>query len=252
MSLGKRLRLIFEAKGNAALDAAENPTEVLNLSYEKQLEQLQNLRRAIAQVATEQKHIELLDQQAQLQADNLTGQAQQALQMGREDLARLALQRKEALLAQVAGYKAQVQQLEAQEAHLADVQSKVEARIAAFRSQKELMSAQYSAAQASVGANEAVTGISEEMSEMNLAMQRAQDKVLHMQARADAIDTLMENNTLSIPGEDPLAGQLQQITSEHNVEEQLASMRQQLQISTPRSEQPLIQGPDRGGDSVNP
>ena len=251
MSLGQRLRLIFEAKSNAALDAAEDPTEVLNLSYEKQLEQLQNLRRAIAQVATEEKHIELLDQQAQLQADNLVGQAQQALQLGHEDLARQALQRKEALLAQVAGYKAQMQQLEAQEAHLADVQSKVEARIAAFRSQKELMSAQYSAAQASVGANEAVTGISEEMSEMNLAMQRAQDKVLHMQARADAIDTLMENNTLSIPGEDPLAGQLQQITSEHNVEEQLASMRQQLQISAPRSEQPLIHGPDRCGYGVN-
>ena len=236
MSLGKRLRLIFEAKGNAALDAAEDPTQVLNLSYEKQLEQLQNLRRAIAQVATEEKHIELLDQQAQAQADRLTAQAQQALQMGHEDLARQALQRKEALLAQVVGYKTQLAQLEAQETHLADVQSKVEARIAAFRGQKEMMSAQYSAAQASVGANEAVTGISEEMTEMNLSMQRAQDKILHMQARADAIDTLMENSTLTIPGEDPLASQLQQITSEHNVEEQLAAMRQQLQISGPKEQ----------------
>jgi phage shock protein A len=55
MSLGKRLRLIFEAKGNAALDAAEDPTQVLNLSYEQQLEQLQHLRQAIAQVTSEQK-----------------------------------------------------------------------------------------------------------------------------------------------------------------------------------------------------
>jgi PspA/IM30 family len=88
MSIGQRLRLIFETKGNAALDAAEDPTQVLNLSYEKQLEQLQNLRRAIAQVMMEEKHIDLLDQQAQAQANQLISQAQQALQLGREDLAR--------------------------------------------------------------------------------------------------------------------------------------------------------------------
>ena len=231
MSLGKRLRLIFEMKGNAALDAVEDPTQVMNLSYEKQLEKVQNLRRAIAQVATEEKHIELLEQQADAQANQLTVQAQQALQVNREDLARQALQRKEALLAQVNGYKTQMTQLQAQEAHLADVESKVEERVAAFRRQKDMMSAQYSAAKASVGANEAVSGLSSEMSEMNLAMQRAQDKVVQMQAHADAIDTLMASGTLSIPGEDPLASQLQQITEEHNVDAQLAEMRQQLQIS---------------------
>ncbi|SRR6266568_1177056 len=170
MSLGKRLRLIFEMKGDAALDAVEDPTQVLNLSYEKQLEQLQNLRCAIAQVATEEKHIGLLEQQAEAQANQLTSQAQQALQMNREDLARQTLQRKEALLAQVNGYKTQMTQLQAQEAHLAYVESKVEERVAAFRSQKDMMSAQYSAANASVGANEAVSGLSSEMDEMNLAM----------------------------------------------------------------------------------
>lgn len=251
MSLGKRLRLIFEMKGNAALDAVEDPTQVLNLSYEKQLEQVQNLRRAIAQVTTEEKHIELLDQQAETQATRLTAQAQQALQANREDLARAALQRKEALLTQVAGYKTQIEQLQAQEAHLAEVQGKVEERIAAFRGQKELLSAQYSAAQASVGANEAVTGISEEASEMNLAMQRAQDNILHMQARADAIDTLMESHTLVIPGEDPLTNQLQQLTSAHDVEAQLATMRQQLQIGGPK-EEPLKQLPGSSVASEEP
>jgi phage shock protein A len=237
MSFGKRLRLIFEMKGNAALDAAEDPTQVMNLSYEKQLEQLQNLRRAIAQVMTEEKHIELLEQQTESQADHFTAQAQQALQIGHEDLARQALQRKEALIAQVNGYKTQMAQLQAQEAHLADVESKVEARVNAFKSQKEMLSAQYSAAQASVGANEAVTGLSSETGEMNLAMQRAQDKVLHMQAHADAIDSLMASGTLNAPGEDPLDTQLRQITEEQNVDAELAAMRQQLQLPAPGGEQ---------------
>ena len=242
MSLGKRLRLIFEAKGNAALDAAEDPTQVLNLSYEKQLEQLQNLRQAIAQVTTEEKHINLLEQQAQVQTTQLQAQAQQALQMGREDLARQALQRKEALLAQVSGYTTQLAQLRAQEDKLADVQHKVEARIAAFRGQKEMLSAQYGATKASVSANEAVSGLSSDMPEMNLAMQRAQDNVLHMQAHADAIDILMENGTLALPGDDPLATQLQQITEEHNVDDELVAMRQQLQISGPTTT-PQIDSP---------
>jgi phage shock protein A len=237
MSFGKRLRLIFEMKGNAALDAAEDPTQVMDLSYEKQLEQVQNLRRAIAQVMTEEKHIELLEQQTEAQADHFTTQAQQALHLGHEDLARQALQRKEALLTQVNGYKTQMAQLQAQEAHLAEVESKVEARVTAFKSQKDMLSAQYSAAQASVGANEAVTGLSSETSEMNLAMQRAQDKIVHMQAHADAIDSLMASGTLNAPGEDPLDTQLRQITEEHNVDAELAAMRQQLQLPAPGGEQ---------------
>src|SRR5713101_1821820 len=237
MSLGKRLRLIFEMKGNEALDAAEDPTQVMNLSYEKQLEQVQNLRRAIAQVMTEEKHIELLEQQTQAQADHLTTQAQQTLQMGHEDLARQALQRKEALTTQVNGYKTQMAQLQAQEAHLADVESKVEARVNAFKSQKEMLSAQYGAAKASVGANEAVTGLSSETSEMNLAMQRAQDKILQMQAHADAIDSLMASGTLNAPGEDQLDTQLRQITEEQNVDAELATMRQQLQLPAAGGEQ---------------
>ena len=96
-----------------------------------------------------------------------------------------------------------------------------------------MLSAQYQAAKASSGANDAVTGISTEMSEMNLSMQRAQDKVLTMQAHADAIDSLMQSGTLSIPGEDPLATQLQQITAGQNVDNELAAIRQQLQISGP-------------------
>ena len=42
-------------------------------------------------------------------------------------------------------------------------------------------------------------------------MERAKDKVLHMQAHADAIDALMDNGTLTLPGEDPLTPQFPRI-----------------------------------------
>ena len=111
----------------------------------------------------------------------------------------------------------------------------ISARVDAFRTQKEMVKAQYNAAQAQVKINETVTGISEEMTEMNLAMQRAQDKVLTMQARANAMEALIDQGTLNeqgMPGAsgDTLERELQKISTEQNVEAQLQAMKQQLQL----------------------
>ena len=62
--------------------------------------------------------------------------------------------------------------------------------------QKEIIKAQYSAAEAQVKIGEAATGIGEEMADTGLAIQRAQDKTEQMQARAAAVDELVESGTL--------------------------------------------------------
>ena len=80
------------------------------------------------------------------------------------------------------------------------MEQKVAQRVEQFRSQKEMVKAQYQAAQAQVNVNEEVTGNSNEMTETNLAMQRAQEKVLTMQARAGALDTLLEHGALGDQG----------------------------------------------------
>src|SRR5579864_4310896 len=242
MGFWSRLATFFRIRANAALDKAEDPGQVMDYSYSKQLEQLQQLRRSIADVVTNEKRLDLQQSQIQQQVNKLDQQAMQALQANREDLARMALQRKEALVAQLASYEQQIAQLRAQEENLIAMERKVSARIEAFRTQKEMVKAQYSAAQAQVKINEAVTGISQEMTEMNLAMQRAQDKVLTMQSRANAMETLIEQGALGDQGllgaaGDPLERELQQITSQQNVEAQLQAMKQNLQISGPDASQ---------------
>ncbi len=137
------------------------------------------------------------------------------------------------LSARIDAYKQQLAQLTAQQSHLEEVEQKVAQRVEQFRSQKEMVKAQYQAAQAQVNVNEAVTGISNEMTEMNLAMQRAQDKVLTMQARAGALDTLLEHGALGDQGllgapNSDIDQQLQQISAEHDVEAQLAALKQQM------------------------
>jgi phage shock protein A len=247
MGFFSRLATFFNIRANAALDKAEDPGQVMDYSYSKQVEQLQQLRRSIADVVTNEKRLEMQQSQLIEKTNKLDQQAMQALQANREDLARMALQRKETLLVQINSYEQQLAQLKAQEEKLITMERTISARVEAFRTQKEMVKAQYSAAQAQVKINETVTGISEEMTEMNLAMQRAQDKVLTMQARANAMETLIDQGTLNEQGMlgagsgDTLERELQKISTEQNVEAQLQAMKQQLQIGGPNAQQKAIE-----------
>jgi phage shock protein A len=234
MGLFDHLKFVTGMKAENALQKAEDPAEVFNYSYTKQLEQLQQLRQGLVTVVQNEKHIELLEAQVEAQTNRLQQQAAQAMQQNREDLARLALQRKEALNSQVEAYKQQLEQLAEQHRKIELLVQQAEQRVSAFNTQKEMVEAQYQAAKASVQINEVATGLSKESNEMNLAMQRAQEKVLQMQSRANAIDALLDSGSLGNQGllgggqTSDLDHQLAQISSAHNVDEELAAMRKQI------------------------
>jgi phage shock protein A len=215
------------------LDRAEDPGMTLDYSYQKQLEQLQNLRRSIADVVTNEKRLELQEAQIQQQMEKLDGQARQALTANREDLARLAVERKQGLQQQLGTFDTQIQQLKAQQAKFVEMEQRLSTRVESFRTQKEMVKAQYGAAQAQVHIQEAATGISEEMTDVNMAVQRAQDKVLQMQARASAMDELTQSGTLQEIGpgaQDSLDRQLSAISNQGEVDRQLAALKEQMQL----------------------
>jgi phage shock protein A len=215
------------------LDRAEEPGMALDYSYQKQLEQLQNLRRSIADVVTNEKRLELQEAQVEAQIQKLDGQARQALGANREDLARLALERKQGLQQQIGTFDQQIEQLKAQQQKFVEMEQRLSARVESFRTQKEMVKAQYGAAQAQVKIQEAATGISEEMADVNLAVQRAQDKVLQMQARANAMDELTQSGTLQEIGpgaQDSLDRQLAAISGKSEVDQQLAALRAEMQL----------------------
>ena len=130
------------------LDRAEDPGQTLDYSYQKQLEQLQNLRRSIADVVTSEKRLELQQAQVTAQMDKLDGQARQALAANREDLARLALERRSGLQSQITTFQQQIEQLKGQQQKFVEMEQRLSARIESFRTQKEMVKAQYNAAQA--------------------------------------------------------------------------------------------------------
>ncbi len=233
MGVLSRFTTYVKSVFSSMLDRAEDPGVTLDYSYQKQLEQLQNLRRSIADVVTSEKRLELQKAQLTAQVGTYDDQARRALAMNREDLARLALERKQGIQAQLSGFDAQIDQLKSQQQKFLDMQERLQARVETFRNQKEMVKATYGAAQAQVKIQEAVTGISEEMSDVNLAVQRAQDKVLQMQARANALDELSSQGALpeiGAPGSDSIDAQLQAMSSKSAVDSELAAMKAQLTL----------------------
>ena len=176
MSLSRRIATLFRAKANKALDRAEDPRELLDYSYQRQLELLQQVRRGLADVTTSRRRIELQLAQLQQSAAKLQGQAQQALAAGREDLAREALTRRAAVTSQIGDLQGQQAALQAEQDKLTAASQRLQAKVEAFRTRKETIKAAYTAADAETRIGEAVTGISEEMGDVGMAIQRAQDK----------------------------------------------------------------------------
>ena len=106
-SITHRIATLFRVKANKALDKAEDPREVLDYSYEQQREMLQRVRRGVADVATSRKRVELQVSQLRQSTGKLQGQAEQALAVGREDLAREALTRRTAVEGQITDLEGQ-------------------------------------------------------------------------------------------------------------------------------------------------
>jgi phage shock protein A len=227
--LWDRFMLIFKSKANRALDRAENPNETLDYSYERQLQQLQNVKRGIADVTTAKKRLELQYTSMQQQVDKLDDQAKQALQANREDLAREALTRKAAVQAQLQDIMAQGQQLEAQQQKLIEGEKTLQAKVESFRTQKEVIKAQYSAAEAQVRISEAASGIGDDMADVGMAIERAKDKTQQMQARANAVEELTAAGTLSdYSGGDDIDRQLREIQQGGQVDAELAKLKAEL------------------------
>jgi phage shock protein A len=248
-----RMTLIFKSKFSRLLDRAENPSETLDYSYEEQLRQLQNVKRGIADVATAKKRLELQYNSMEQQADKLDGQAKQALQANREDLAREALTRKAAIQAQLGGIMEQGQQLEAQQQKLIEGERQLQMKVESFRTQKEVIKAQYSAAEAQVRIGEAATGIGTHMADVGLAVQRAKDKTQALQARADAVSELTTAGALedfTATGDD-IDRELSKIGQSGQVDDELAKLKAELgQGEAPAKELPSSGKPDDASEPV--
>lgn len=231
MGLISRMTTLIKVKLSRLLDRAEDPRETLDYAYERQLQLLQEVRRGIVDVTTSKRRLELQRAKLQESLEKLTQQARQAVAAGREDLARLALERKAVAQQQITTLDQQIASLEQEQAKLEQAETRLRAKVETFRTRKEVIKAQYSAAEAQVRINEAVTGISEEMADVGLALERAEQKTEQLQARAGAIDELLASGVLedlTAGSQDTIERELARVTVTESVEAELAALRREL------------------------
>jgi phage shock protein A len=244
MTIFQRAHDILAAKANKALDAAEKPDEMLDLSYEQMLDHLTQVRRALVSVTASRKQIELQEQQLQHSADHLQDQAKAALAAGKEDLAREALQRRATAQGQIDGMESQHQQLNEEQEKLEQTLAELQEKVNHFRTQKETLKAQYTAASAEASVNESAAGISGTLGDSGEALQRAQDKIETMQARAGALDELLQSGVLEDVGgdTDDIQRELDEAGSSADVDRELAALKAQIGPASPPPELPAAEG----------
>ena len=237
---------VIKAKVSRLLDRAEDPGETLDYGYQKQVELLQNVKKGIADVTTSKKRLQMQTEKLQQQVVKLDTQARQALAQGREDLARMALERKNVAQTELQSLDEQIAQLAAQQQQLTENEQRLRGKIEAFRTKKEVIKAQYSAAEAQVRISEAANGVGEQMADLGLAIQRAQDKTENMRARADAVQELEAAGTFEDlsqlgSGSDDIDRQLAELSSGSQVDDELSKMKAELGTGTGGGDAPALE-----------
>jgi phage shock protein A len=162
----------------------------------------------------------------------LEEQAREAVRQGRDDLARLALERKNLNTQQLSGLEQQIDDLQKEQDKLSATEARLQAKVDAFRTQKEVIKAQYSAAEAQVKIGEAATGLSEELADVGMAVERAQEKTEKMKARAAAIDELVESgnltDNLSVGPKDEVGRELARLSTQQSIDADMERLKKEV------------------------
>ena len=225
---------IFKAKANELAEKMENPNEMLDYSLEKQTDLINKLRRDIAQVVTSKKRLEMQKAKLETNMTTLEQQARRSLESGREDLARLALERKNLLSTQIQSLTKQINDIEREQVKLEDAERNLTTKIEEFKTRKEIIKAEYSSAEAQVKIKESFTGISKEMDDIGMVLNRVEEKTENMKAKSQALDEMIDSGILtdyasSLPTEKMnLDVELDKMTLKKSVDDELAKLKQEL------------------------
>jgi phage shock protein A len=241
MGLLNRMSTVISQKVNTLLDKFEKPQEALDYSYVRQVELLNKLRRSLAEIITSRKRLEMQKSRLWENIRLLDAQAARALEAEREDLARLALERKNANLLQTQNLDKQIADMKQEEANMQEAERRMSTKVEEFKAKKEVIKAQYSAAEAQVKIKESVTGISEEMTDVGISMSRAEEKTERLRAKSKALDEMINSGVLTdyTSNKDEIEKELEKITVQNSVEEELVKLKSEKQR---KKKQQLEQG----------
>ena len=228
MSIFARISAIFQSRTNAMVDHFEDPKASLDYSLTKLEENRAQIIHSLIEVSAARNRLEAQHTQLAAAIQKSDEQAQMAVSAGRDDLARLALERKQEALVRQASLEANISSLEQQAETLRQSQAALDTKIAFFTSKKEELKAIYDSSRAQLQVREALSGVSTDLNDVGNTIRRAEARIREMQSRADAIEGLVSEGVLTDvlePGVDDIDRQLLLVSRRQAVEDELARLK---------------------------
>lgn len=230
MGVWSRVRMLFNAELSSTLDKAEDPRTVLDYAYNQQQELLTTLRRGLIDVATAKQQLEQEAKRLDARIPQLDDQARRAVAAGRDDLARVAIERKWLAANEIEGLNKQIAEVDAEKQRLAGQERTLQVRVEQFRTHREVVVARYSAADAEVRLKESLAGVSGELAELGMAVGRAEEKAERLQARARAIDSLVDIGSFPpVGGGDFVEAELLRVTVSKEIDSELDRIKKEAE-----------------------
>jgi phage shock protein A len=227
LGFANRLSSLVRQKTYYLFDRFENPVQSLDYSFEKHKEMINNLRRGVAEVISAKRRLEI--QKGKL-LDNINAfdeQARRAVRYNKDDIARHMLERKNLTLLQIQRLDKQISGLDTEKNKLQQLEENLAAKIEELRTRIEIIKAQYSAAEAEVRIKESVTGILDEVSDLGIALNKAEEKLEKLKAKSQTLDEMIDSGMLTdySSNEDKVEKELENITVQKSVEDELMRLK---------------------------
>ena len=188
---------------------------------------INNLRRGVAEVISAKRRLEI---QKEKLLDNINAfdeQARRAVRYNKDDIARHMLERKNLTLLQIQRLNKQISGLDTEKNKLQQLEKNLAAKIEELRTRIEIIKAQYSAAEAEVRIKESVTGILDEVSDLGIALNKAEEKLEKLKAKSQTLDEMIDSGMLAdySSNEDKVEKELENITVQKSVEDELMRLK---------------------------
>ncbi|HET7421105.1 MAG TPA: PspA/IM30 family protein [Candidatus Dormibacteraeota bacterium] len=225
-----RLKAVLAQGASVALAPAPDPRVTNLTSHQKQRALLDQVIRAGQEVTAAKLRLQVTADAIRQKLPAMEEQARQELRAGNEAMARLALQRRQVVAHELETLERQLAEVEKEESALAVIEQRLTGQIEAFAARQEVVRARYSAAEAQVRINEAMTGVSQDFAELTATLQRAEQTTSDMEARATAIDRLVHEGDMETigfaAGSDAIDARYQTLGADEDVERRLRALRE--------------------------
>jgi phage shock protein A len=229
MGIVDRLKVLLAKGANVALAPAPDPRVTHLTTHQKQRALLNQVIKAGDQVTAAKERLKTAADAVRAKLPAMEESARSELRSGHEAAARLALQRRQVVAGELETLERQLAEVEKEESALAMIEQRLSGQIEAFAARQEVIKARYSAAEAQVRINEAMTGVSEDFADLTAALHRAEQTTEDMQARATAIDRLVQEGELEsigfAAGSDAIDARYQTLGADDEVERRLNALK---------------------------